>query len=180
MRAIPPAREAYPVPPRPLVKAEADTMGVVEGIHPVVPTAMAREPGTMVLGLSRDTFRGRSPWSRVPDAVAQPETARLFGTALPAAACHDDTGGRGLERLSDPGTIPRCTAWAVRADQGLGLAKRSVHCETPSVRVDGASLPPEDQPAPAPEVPVTRTQGESQATRPALQRTPRPSGWRVP
>jgi hypothetical protein len=38
-----------------MVKVYADTIGLVEALHAVVPTAMPIDPGTMVLGMIRDT-----------------------------------------------------------------------------------------------------------------------------
>lgn len=52
--------------------------------------------------------------------------------------------GRGWERLDDTGTMQVGTAWAIRADRGLGFDKRYVHCDTPAITVDGDSLPPEE------------------------------------
>ena len=74
--------------------------------------------------------------------MAQHDTARLLGKAVPAEAFHDDTAGRVLDRLSATGTMKVCTACAVRADQVFGFDQRSVHCDTTSVTVYGDYLPP--------------------------------------
>jgi hypothetical protein len=50
-----PTIEAYQVQHLPLVKASADTIGVVEAINAVVPTEMTIDPGTIVLGMILDT-----------------------------------------------------------------------------------------------------------------------------
>lgn len=59
-----PTIEAYQVQHLPIVKAYADKIGLVEAINQVVPTEMAIDPGTIVLGMLFDTFSGRSPLSR--------------------------------------------------------------------------------------------------------------------
>ena len=64
MDLVLPPIEAYQVHPRPIVKASADKMGLVEVINQVVPTEMAIAPGTIGLGMVLDTLRGRSPLDR--------------------------------------------------------------------------------------------------------------------
>jgi len=66
--------------------------------------------------------------------------------------------------------MKRCTACAVRADQVGGWEKRYVPFDTTSVRVDGASLPPQAQPGQQEQAgPLTIPHGSSKATRPELQ-----------
>ena len=76
--------------------------------------------------------------------MAPHDTALLVGKAVPAEAFKEDTVGRGLDRLYDPGTMKGFTAWAVRADPVFGFDKRSVHFATTAVTVDGADGPPEE------------------------------------
>jgi hypothetical protein len=61
MGLVLPTIDAYHVQHLPMVKASADKIGLVEAIHQVVPTEMAIDPGTMVLGMILDTWSGRSP-----------------------------------------------------------------------------------------------------------------------
>jgi hypothetical protein len=61
MSAIPQDIEAYQVHHLPIVKAYADKIGLVEVINPLVVTEMDIDPGTIVLGLIRETLSGRSP-----------------------------------------------------------------------------------------------------------------------
>lgn len=89
-----PTIEAYHVQPLPMVKAYADKMGFVEAIHQVVPTEMAIDPGTSVLGMILDTVSGRSPLYRLAECFACQETALLWGQAVAPGACDDDTVGR--------------------------------------------------------------------------------------
>ena len=117
------------------MKADADTMGWGEGSQPWVPTAMAVAPGTMVLGMRLDTLRGRRPLDRLAEVCAPPDTAVLLGQAVAPATLHDDTVGRGLERLDEGGTMQRCPACAGRAEQGVRWDKRSGHCATTAVSV---------------------------------------------
>ena len=135
-RVLPPI-EAYQVQHLPVVQAYADKIGVVEVIKQLMPTAMAVDPGTMVLGMLLDTVSDRRPLYRLAAFMAPHDPARLLGKAVPAEAFHDDAGGRVLDRLDDTGTMQVCTACAVRADQVFGFGKRSVHCDTTSVTVSG-------------------------------------------
>jgi len=124
MGLVLPPIEAYHVQHLPIVKAYADTLGIVEGINRVVPTEMAIDPGTIVLGMLLDTLSGRSPLYRLAECFAHPATALLLGKAIAPSVCEDDPVGRVLEQLDDTGTMKFFTACAVRADQVLGVAKR--------------------------------------------------------
>ena len=157
MGLVLPPIEAYQVQHLPIVTAYAEKIGVVEAINQLVPTAMAIDPGTMVLGLILDPLSGRSPLYRLEEFFAQPDTALLLGKAVAPEAFNDDTVGRVLELLYEVGTMQLFTACAVRTDQVVGLDKRSVHCDTTSVSVYGDYLPPEDQQER--EVPLTITLG---------------------
>jgi hypothetical protein len=64
MPSLPPELEVYPVHPLPMIKAYADQLGLVGLINDYVPTEMAVDAGTIVLGLVLDTLRGRSPLYR--------------------------------------------------------------------------------------------------------------------
>ena len=64
MSLIPSTIEAYQVQHLPLVKAYADKIGLVAVINQLVPTEMAVDPGTIVLGMILDTLSGRSPLYR--------------------------------------------------------------------------------------------------------------------
>ena len=79
MGLVLPTIEAYPVQHLPLVKAYADKIGLVETIHAVVPTEMAIDPGTIVLGMILDTLSGRSPLYRLEEFFALHVTALLVG-----------------------------------------------------------------------------------------------------
>jgi hypothetical protein len=72
MSLVPPTIEAYQVQHLPIVKAYADKIGLVEVINQVVPTEMAVDPGTIVLGMILDTLSGRSPLYRLEEFFAQP------------------------------------------------------------------------------------------------------------
>src|SRR5712691_522774 len=141
MGLVLPTIEAYQVQHLPIVKAYADKIGLVEVINQVVPTEMAIDPGTIVLGMIIDTLSGRSPLYRLQEIFAHQDTGLLLGKAVPPEAFHDDTVGRVLDRLYDTGTMKVYTACAVRADQVFGFDKRYVHFDTTSVSVYGDSLP---------------------------------------
>jgi transposase len=164
MQDIPPAIEVYPVHHLPMIKADADHLGLVGLINHDVPTEMDVDAGTVVLGLVLETLSGRSPLYRLEEFFVHQDTERLLGTALPAHAFNDDTVGRVLDRLYDMGTMKRFTACAVRAVTRFGLERRSVHLDTTSRSVWG-----EDQCAEAQDVPFRVTSGHSQDTRPDLK-----------
>jgi transposase len=167
MGLVLPTIEAYQVQHLPIVKAYADKIGLVEVINKLVPTEMAVDPGTVVLGMILDTLSGRSPLYRLEEFFAHQDTALLLGQAIAPDALNDDTAGRVLERLYDTGTMKVFTACAVRADQVFHFDKRYVHFDTTSVSVYGDYLPPEDQQEH--EVPFTITHGYSKDKRPDLK-----------
>ena len=143
MGLVLPPIEAYQVQHLPIVKAYADKIGLVTVINQVVPTEMAIDPGTIVLGMILDTLSGRSPLYRLEEFFAQQDTALLLGKAVTPEVFDDDTVGRVLDRLYDTGTMKVFTACAVRADQVFHFDKRYVHFDTTSVTVYGDYLPPE-------------------------------------
>jgi transposase len=170
MGLVLPTIEAYQVQHLPIVKAYADKIGVVEGINQLVPTEMAIDPGTIVLGMILDTLSGRSPLYRLEEFFAHQDTELLLGKAVAPEAFHDDTVGRVLDRLYEIGTMKLFTACAVRADQMFGLDKRYVHFDTTSVSVYGEYLPPADpQDQQEQTVPFTITHGYSKDKRPDLK-----------
>src|SRR4030095_11009458 len=170
MGLIRPLIEAYHVQHLPIVKAYADKIGLVEAINQVVPTEMAIDPGTIVLGMILDTLSGRSPLYRLEEFFTHQDTELLLGKTVAPEAFHDDTVGRVLDRLYEIGTMKLFTACAVRVDQVLGLDKRYVHFDTMSVSVYGDYLSPEDQQdQQEPAVPFTITHGYSKDKRPDLK-----------
>ena len=167
MSLVLPTIEAYQVQHLPIVKAYADKIGLVEVINQIVPTEMAIDPGTIVLGLILDTLSGRSPLYRLEEFFTHQDTALLLGKAVPPEAFQDDTVGRVLERLYATGTMKVFTACAIRADRVFGFDKRYVHFDTTSIAVYGDYLPPEE--APEQEVPFRITHGYSKDKRPDLK-----------
>jgi len=77
MGLVLPPIDAYQVQHLPIVKAYADKIGWVETINRLVPTEMAIDPGTIVLGMILDTLRGRSPLYRLEECFTQQDTALL-------------------------------------------------------------------------------------------------------
>jgi transposase len=167
MGLVLPPIEAYQVQHLPIVKAYADKIGLVEAINEVVPTEMAIDPGTIVLGMILDTLSGRSPLYRLEEFFTHQDTALLLGKTIPPEAFQDDTVGRVLERLYATGTMKVFTACAVRADRVFGFDKRYVHFDTTSITVYGDYLPPEE--TPEQEVPFRITYGYSKDKRPDLK-----------
>jgi transposase len=138
-----------------------------KAINQVVPTEMAIDPGTIVLGMILDTLSGRSPLYRLEEFFAHQDTALLLGKTVAPEVFDDDTVGRVLDRLYDTGTMKVFTACAVRADQVFGFDKRYVHFDTTSVSVYGDYQPPEDAAESA--VPFRITYGYSKDKRPDLK-----------
>jgi transposase len=167
MGLVLPPIEAYQVQHLPIVKAYADKIGLVEAINQLVPTEMAIDPGTIVLGMILDTLSGRSPLYRLEEFFTHQDTALLLGKAIPPEAFQDDTVGRVLERLYATGTMKVFTACAVRADRVFGFDKRYVHFDTTSIMVYGDYRPPEE--AQEQEVPFRITYGYSKDKRPDLK-----------
>src|SRR3989475_10442796 len=118
MGLVLPPIEAYQVQHLPIVKAYADKIGLVEVINEVVPTEMAVDPGTIVLGMILDTLSGRSPLYRLEEFFAHQDTALLVGKAVAPEAFQDDTVGRGLDRLFATGTLKVFTACGGRSEPG--------------------------------------------------------------
>jgi transposase len=167
MGLVLPPIEVYQVQHLPIVKAYADKIGLVETINQLVPTEMAIDPGTIVLGMILDTLSGRSPLYRLEEFFTHQDTALLLGKAVPPEAFQDDTVGRVLERLYATGTMKVFTACAVRADRVFGFDKRYVHFDTTSITVYGDYRPPEE--AGESEVPFQITYGYSKDKRPDLK-----------
>jgi transposase len=132
-----------------------------------VPTEMAIDPGTIVLGMILDTLSGRSPLYRLEEFFAQQDTALLLGKAVAPEAFQDDSVGRVLDRLYDTGTMKVFTACAVQADRVFGFDKRYVHFDTTSITVYGDYRPLEE--AEEQEVPFRITYGYSKDKRPDLK-----------
>ena len=167
MGLVLPTIEAYQVQHLPIVKAYADKIGLVEAINQLVPTEMAIDSGTIVLGMILDTLSGRSPLYRLEEFFTHQDTALLLGKTVPPEAFQDDTVGRVLERLYATGTMKVFTACAVRADRAFGFDKRYVHFDTTSFTVYGDYLPPEE--AEEQEGPFRITYGYSKDKRPDLK-----------
>ena len=135
MGLVLPPIEAYQVQHLPIVKAYADKIGLVEAINEVVPTEMAVDPGTIVLGMILDTLSGRSPLYRLAEFLTPQDTALLLGKAVAPEAFQDDTVGRVVDRLDDIGTMTVVTACAGRADRVCGFDKRYIHVDTTAIMV---------------------------------------------
>jgi transposase len=164
MQDSPSAIEVYPVHHLPIIKAYADQLGLVSSINHLVPTEMAVDVGTIVLGLVLDTLSSRSPLSRLEEFFAHQDTELLLGKALPPHAFNDDAVGRVLDRLYDMGTMKIFTACAVRAVTQFGLERRYVHFDTTSCSVWGEYAFAETQ-----DVPFSVTYGYSKDKRPDLK-----------
>src|SRR5882724_6823984 len=144
MGLVLPPIEVYQVQHLPIVKAYADKIGLVEAINQLVPTEMAIDSGTIVLGMILDTLSGRSPLYRLEEFFTHQDTALLLGKAVAPEAFQDDTVGRVLDRLYDTGTMKVFTACAVRADRVFGFDKRYVHFDTTSMTDYGEYVLPEE------------------------------------
>ncbi len=163
MSGLPDAMEVDQSPHRPMGQADADKMGLVEGINPLVPTEMEVDAGTGVLGMVWESRSGRRPLDRLEEFFAPDDTARLWGRALPPPVLNADQVGRVLARLDATGTLQICTACAGRAAMLVGCDKPYGHVDTTAQRVSG-----DDRPGDGPEGPCSIPPGSSQETRPDL------------
>ena len=87
-----------------IVKAFAETLGLVETLNRLVPSEMAVKSGIIVLGLVLDTLTGRSPLYRLEEFFEGRDTELLLGEFVPASAFNDDTVGRVLDLLFETST----------------------------------------------------------------------------
>ena len=110
--------------PLPMLKADADPLGLVRRLQHSVPTEMAVDAGPGGLGLVGETLHGRSPLSRFAACCAHHAPARLVGQACPPPACPEDPVGRVRARLAACGPLRLLPACAVRAGTRLDVARR--------------------------------------------------------
>ena len=148
-----------------IVKAFAETLGLVETLNRLVPSEMAVKSGIIVLGLVLDTLTGRSPLYRLEEFFEGRDTELLLGEFVPASAFNDDTVGRVLDLLFETGTQRIFSELAMKALQRHGIATRTVHFDTTSVSVYGEYRVDEEASPP----PFQITEGYSKDHRPDLK-----------
>ena len=75
----------------------------------MVPTEMAIDAGTVILGMILDTLTGRSPLYRLEEFFEHQDTELLLGKKTDPLLFSDYTVGRVLDRIYDYGTIKLST-----------------------------------------------------------------------
>jgi hypothetical protein len=74
----------------PIIKADADQLGLVSSINRLIPTEMAVDAETTVVGLVLDTLSGHRLLYRLEEFFAHQDTELLLGKALPPHAFNDE------------------------------------------------------------------------------------------
>ena len=147
-----------------IVKAFADSLGLVETVNRLAPTQMAVKPGLIVLGLVLDTLTGRSPLYRLEEFFEGRDTGLLLGESVPASVFTDHTVGRVLDLLFEIGTQKIFSALAMKAVKKYEIPMDAVHFDTTSVNVFGDYRADEADPPP-----FVITEGYSKDHRPDLK-----------
>jgi len=156
--------QAFEVHHWPIVRAYAERLGLVEVINRLVPSEMAIDPGTIVLGMVIDTLSGRSPLYHLESFFEQQDRDLLFGRALEANVFNDDNVGRVLDRVFETGTQKLFSALSQNAVERFAIPIKHVHHDTTSVSLYGDyRLAPELPP------PFEITYGHSKDHRPDLK-----------
>lgn len=156
--------DAFEVHHWPIVRAYAQQLGLVEVINRLVPSEMAIDPGTIVLGMVIDTLSGRSPLYHLESFFEQQDRELLFGRALEASVFNDDNVGRVLDQVFEAGTQRLFSALSQNAVERFAIPIKHVHHDTTSVSLYGDyRLAPESTP------PFEITYGHSKDHRPDLK-----------
>jgi transposase len=159
-----PELEAYEVHHWPVVRAYSERLGLVGLINRLVPSEMAIDAGTIVLGLVIDTLSGRSPLYHLEAFFEPQDRALLLGREVEAKVFNDDTVGRVLDRLFEAGTQQIFSQLSRAAVERFAIPLKHVHHDTTSVTLYGDYLP-----GPGTEPALEITYGHSKDHRPDLK-----------
>ena len=156
--------EAFEVHHWPIVRAYAEKLGLVEVVNRLVPSEMAIDAGTMVLGLVVDTLSGRSPLYHLEAFFEQQDRGLLLGREVEASVFNDDSVGRVLDRVFEAGTQTIFSALSQNAVERFTIPIQHVHHDTTSISLYGDyTMAPEHTP------PFEITYGHSKDHRPDLK-----------
>jgi len=156
--------EAFEVHHWPIVRAYAERLGLVEVVNRLVPSEMAIDAGTIVLGMVIDTLSGRSPLYHLEAFFEQQDRELLLGREVEASVFNDDTVGRVLDRVFEAGTQKLFSALSQHAVERFAIPIKHVHHDTTSISLYGDYRTAPDQTPP-----FEITHGHSKDHRPDLK-----------
>ena len=129
--------DGFTVQHLPIISAYARRIGVLNIINTLVPTEMAIDAGTVILGMVLDTLTGRSPLYRLEEFFEHQDTELLLGKKTDPLQFSDYTVGRVLDRIYDYGTMKLFSQIAMQALSSFKIDRRHLSFDTTSVSVQG-------------------------------------------
>ena len=129
--------DGFTVQHLPIISAYARRIGVLDIINTLVPTEMAIDAGTVILGMILDTLTGRSPLYRLEEFFEHQDTELLLGKKTDPLQFSDYTVGRVLDRIYDYGTMKLFSQIAMQALTSFEIDRRHLSFDTTSVSVQG-------------------------------------------
>lgn len=129
--------DGFTVQHLPIISAYARRIGVLDIINTLVPTEMAIDAGTVILGMILDTLTGRSPLYRLEEFFDHQDTELLLGKKTDPLQFSDYTVGRVLDRIYDYGTMKLFSQIAMQALTSFKIDRRHLSFDTTSVSVQG-------------------------------------------
>jgi len=132
-----PEIDGFTVQHLPIISAYARRIGVLNIINTLIPTEMAIDAGTVILGMILDTLTGRSPLYRLNEFFEHQDTELLLGKKVNPLNFTDYTVGRVLDRIYEFGTMKLFSEIAMRALTLFKIDSRHLSFDTTSVSVQG-------------------------------------------
>jgi transposase len=132
-----PEIDSFTVQHLPIISAYARRIGVVDIINTLIPTDMAIDVGTVVLGMVLDTLTGRSPLYRLEEFFEYQDSELLLGKKTDSSLFSDYTVGRVLDRIHEYGTMMLFSQISMRALEVFNIDRRRLSFDTTSVSVEG-------------------------------------------
>jgi len=132
-----PEIDSFTVQHLPIISAYARRIGIIDIINTLIPTEMAIDAGTIVLGMVLDTLTGRSPLYRLEEFFEYQDTELLLGKKTDPSVFSDYTVGRVLDRIYEYGTMKLFSQISMRALEVFNIDCRHLSFDTTSVSVEG-------------------------------------------
>ncbi len=139
MKKLPPV-DGFTVEHLPIITAYAHRIGIVDIINTLIPTQMAIDAGTVILGMVLDTLTGRSPLYKLNKFFEHQDTELLLGKKIDPLSFSDHTVGRVLDRIHDYGAMKTFSEIAMRALSYFNISHKHLSFDTTSVTVQGDYL----------------------------------------
>ncbi len=130
-----PAVDGFTVEHLPIITAYAQRIGIVDIINTLIPTQMAIDAGTVILGMVLDTLTGRSPLYKLNKFFEHQDTELLLGKEVDPVSFSDYTVGRVLDRIHDYGAMKTFSEIAIRALKYFNISHTHLSFDTTSVTV---------------------------------------------